>query len=167
MSGHVSWYQLVQRIQCFLQGQPPKEKKRTPAWTDRILYKSPAGLAKQTYYSSANLLVSDHKPVSSRLTLTVSVRANQLPSLQLLLVVQLVSDQTEVAFGVLITVCPVEVKELMHLLLVCLSKHDRDYAEQAPLPCPLAPPLPPGPTLSPAPPPYPSPSTSALGQKAA
>ncbi|KAL0027397.1 hypothetical protein WJX79_008379 [Trebouxia sp. C0005] len=48
-----------------------KEKKRTPAWTDRVLYKSPSGAAKQKHYSSANLLVSDHKPVSSMLTLTV------------------------------------------------------------------------------------------------
>ncbi|KAL3153090.1 Heat shock 70 kDa protein A [Trebouxia sp. C0009 RCD-2024] len=53
------------------QNAPPKEKKRTPAWTDRILYKSPAGSAKQTRYSSANLLISDHKPVSSTLSLTV------------------------------------------------------------------------------------------------
>ena len=60
-------------IWATLQGQLPKEKKRTPAWTDRILYKSPAGLAKQTYYSSANLLVSDHKPVSCRLSLTVGL----------------------------------------------------------------------------------------------
>lgn len=50
---------------------PQKEKKRTPAWTDRVLFKSPAGAAKQTQYSSANLQVSDHKPVFSKLTLTV------------------------------------------------------------------------------------------------
>ncbi|DBA87288.1 hypothetical protein WJX77_005794 [Trebouxia sp. C0004] len=53
------------------QNPPQKEKKRTPAWTDRVLYKSPTGAAKQTHYSSANLLVSDHKPVSSKLTLAV------------------------------------------------------------------------------------------------
>ena len=54
-----------------LQNPQQKEKRRTPAWTDRILHRSPAGAVKQTHYSSANLLVSDHKPVSSKLTLTV------------------------------------------------------------------------------------------------
>lgn len=48
-----------------------KEKKRTPAWTDRILFKSPVDAARQHHYSSASLPVSDHKPVTASLTLTV------------------------------------------------------------------------------------------------
>lgn len=48
-----------------------KEKRRTPAWTDRVLFRGGARPVKQLTYTSANLLVSDHKPVCSNLRLQV------------------------------------------------------------------------------------------------
>lgn len=41
-----------------------KEKRRTPAWTDRILWRGPAGL-QQAHYGSIDMLISDHKPVAA------------------------------------------------------------------------------------------------------
>ena len=48
-----------------------KEKRRTPAWTDRVLFRGGARPVQQLTYTSANLLVSDHKPVCSNLRLQV------------------------------------------------------------------------------------------------
>ena len=48
-----------------------KEKRRTPAWTDRVLFRGGVRPVKQLTYTSANLLVSDHKPVCSNLRLQV------------------------------------------------------------------------------------------------
>ena len=50
-----------------------KEKRRTPAWTDRVLFRGGARPVKQLTYTSANLLVSDHKPVCSNLRLQVGL----------------------------------------------------------------------------------------------
>ena len=65
----------VQRLRCSrCQGGSSgvqKEKRRTPAWTDRVLYRGGARPVKQLTYTSANLLVSDHKPVCSNLRLQV------------------------------------------------------------------------------------------------
>jgi len=41
------------------------EKKRVPAWCDRILYKSQRQRIKQLVYSRGELYISDHRPVKS------------------------------------------------------------------------------------------------------
>lgn len=49
-----------------------KEKRRTPAWTDRILWRSREPGVKLLSYGSAPLYASDHRPVSALFTLQVS-----------------------------------------------------------------------------------------------
>ena len=59
---------------CFLQhpGEKP-EKRRTPAWTDRILYKSfGEGMSQQSYHS-ASLMLSDHMPVRATFSLQARI----------------------------------------------------------------------------------------------
>ncbi len=47
-----------------------KEKRRTPAWTDRILWLPNLGI-RQLSYSAASLTISDHRPVSAVFRMTV------------------------------------------------------------------------------------------------
>jgi endonuclease/exonuclease/phosphatase family metal-dependent hydrolase len=49
--------------------QAAQQKKRTPAWTDRVLWRSSA--VKQLSYSSAMLTASDHMPVAATFSLPV------------------------------------------------------------------------------------------------
>lgn len=49
--------------------QAAQQKKRTPAWTDRVLWRSDA--AKQLSYGSAELTASDHMPVAATFSLPV------------------------------------------------------------------------------------------------
>ena len=52
------------------------EKRRAPAWCDRILYRG-AGKLKQLDYRQHDLRVSDHRPVSARFKLRVkSISSN-------------------------------------------------------------------------------------------
>ena len=53
-------------------------KKRKPAWTDRILYKS-NGIRCHSYDEIYEVLVSDHRPVYA----DFSVKVRNLPSLQI------------------------------------------------------------------------------------
>jgi hypothetical protein len=49
-------------------GKLEKEKARTPAWTDRILWRSAApggGMQQLTYAAAEGVMVSDHRPVSA------------------------------------------------------------------------------------------------------
>ena len=58
---------------CLSQGgsKPDAEQKsRTPAWTDRILWRPGVGI-KQLSYASANMTASDHKPVVATFGITV------------------------------------------------------------------------------------------------
>lgn len=48
------------------------KKRRIPAWSDRILYKG-EGIEQVYYISHPDLLISDHKPVSSLFKVEVSV----------------------------------------------------------------------------------------------
>ncbi len=43
----------------------PREKLRTPAWTDRILWRPHGGLAQLGYGACAALTLSDHRPVAA------------------------------------------------------------------------------------------------------
>ena len=47
-----------------------EQKSRTPAWTDRILWRPGVGI-KQLSYTSANMTASDHKPVVATFGITV------------------------------------------------------------------------------------------------
>ncbi|KAK0727324.1 Endonuclease/exonuclease/phosphatase [Lasiosphaeria miniovina] len=47
------------------------EKKRSPAWCDRILYRARAGRIEQLNYRRHEVRVSDHRPVSGRFWFTV------------------------------------------------------------------------------------------------
>lgn len=48
------------------------QKRRIPAWTDRVLYKSPSGqFVECNLYQSAPLYISDHTPVRSQFQLSV------------------------------------------------------------------------------------------------
>lgn len=47
--------------------QAAAQKKRTPAWTDRVLWRSDA--IKQLSYGSAELTASDHMPVAAAFSL--------------------------------------------------------------------------------------------------
>ena len=49
-----------------------KEKRRTPAWTDRILW-LPNSSIRQLSYSAASLTASDHRPVSAAFRMTVRI----------------------------------------------------------------------------------------------
>ena len=44
---------------------PEKEKLRTPAWTDRVLWRPHAGAAQLSYGACAELTLSDHRPVAA------------------------------------------------------------------------------------------------------
>ena len=52
---------LLTRVGVQHAGEKP-EKKRTPAWTDRILWRAGDGLTQQSYDAAA-LMASDHRPV--------------------------------------------------------------------------------------------------------
>lgn len=49
----------------------PREKARVPAWCDRVLWKGPN--LRQTHYNTANLRVSDHRPVWATFDCLISV----------------------------------------------------------------------------------------------
>ena len=49
-----------------------KEKRRTPAWTDRILWRAKAGFSQQSY-DAPHLLLSDHRPVSATFQLSACI----------------------------------------------------------------------------------------------
>ena len=44
---------------------PEKEKLRTPAWTDRVLWRPHAGAAQLSYGACTALTLSDHRPVAA------------------------------------------------------------------------------------------------------
>jgi len=47
------------------------EKRRTPAWCDRILYRGTGDKIQQTEYRRHELKTSDHRPVSGRFTMRI------------------------------------------------------------------------------------------------
>ncbi|KAK9792500.1 hypothetical protein WJX73_010349 [Symbiochloris irregularis] len=53
-------------------GEKP-EKRRTPAWTDRILYTSHGECLSQQSYHSASLMLSDHMPVRATFSLQARI----------------------------------------------------------------------------------------------
>jgi len=80
---------------CLSQGgaKPDLEQKsRTPAWTDRILWRPDAAI-KQLSYASANMTASDHKPVVATFAITVTA----CPALVLLCVAVLVMQGSKEA----------------------------------------------------------------------
>lgn len=42
-----------------------REKLRTPAWTDRVLWRPHAGMSQLAYGACAGLTLSDHRPVAA------------------------------------------------------------------------------------------------------
>ena len=44
---------------------PEKEKLRTPAWTDRVLWRPHGGAAQLSYGACTALTLSDHRPVAA------------------------------------------------------------------------------------------------------
>lgn len=50
------------------------EKKRTPAWTDRILWRPAEGLTQHSY-GAAPLMLSDHRPVHASFQLQARIYA--------------------------------------------------------------------------------------------
>ena len=42
-----------------------REKLRTPAWTDRVLWRPHAGMLQLAYGACAGLTLSDHRPVAA------------------------------------------------------------------------------------------------------
>ena len=58
-------------MECWLLQEKP-EKRRTPAWTDRILWRSSGRcLMQQLGYDAGQLSVSDHKPVWAAFSIPV------------------------------------------------------------------------------------------------
>lgn len=67
------------------------EKRRCPAWTDRILFR---GMTADNYYSDNSLIISDHRPVAALLVISIdklngsridqlsSSTANKIPTVQ-------------------------------------------------------------------------------------
>lgn len=53
-----------------------KEKRRTPAWTDRILWRPAEGLT-QHRYATAPLTLSDHRPVHASFHLRAKVYSRE------------------------------------------------------------------------------------------
>ena len=51
---------------------PEKEKRRTPAWTDRILWRPSDSLSQQSY-NAPPLTLSDHRPVVATFQLSARV----------------------------------------------------------------------------------------------
>jgi len=61
------------KYDCGTSNYDTSEKKRIPAWTDRILYRKGSHVSQQNYDAYQSYLFSDHKPVSSLLTVNVEV----------------------------------------------------------------------------------------------
>jgi hypothetical protein len=55
------------------------EKRRSPAWCDRILYRAAEGLnVKQEFYCRGELFTSDHRPVKTLLTLDIKIMDHRI-----------------------------------------------------------------------------------------
>ncbi|KAK9812908.1 hypothetical protein WJX72_005622 [[Myrmecia] bisecta] len=98
---------------------PPKEKRRVPAWTDRILWRNgtleacPAEPAQQLSYSHALLTASDHRPVSA----AFSLKGRKLDAILVLRI----QDGNDIFLSVAGAYCP----SFFGVSLACLASLSR------------------------------------------
>jgi phosphatidylinositol-bisphosphatase len=56
------------------------EKRRIPAWTDRVLYKKHSQVEQLSYFSARSIRTSDHRPVYASFRCTLDLDNDQIPS---------------------------------------------------------------------------------------